>query len=63
MHRIHGYSVLVAGLLLSSRERMTLGVGAIFSDLFLTQCHANIRGWGYIFIAGQDSQVYVKMLV
>jgi hypothetical protein len=26
-----------------------------FSDLFLTQCHANLRGWSYIFIAGQGS--------
>jgi hypothetical protein len=34
-----------------------------FSDLFLIQCHANLRDWGYIFIAGQDSQAYAKMLV
>jgi hypothetical protein len=34
-----------------------------FSGLFLTQCHANLRGWGYIFIAGQGSQAYAKMLV
>jgi hypothetical protein len=34
-----------------------------FSDLFLTQCHANLRGWCYIFIAGQKSQAYDEMLV
>jgi hypothetical protein len=34
-----------------------------FSDLFLTQCHTNLRGWGYIFIAGQGSQAYAKILV
>jgi hypothetical protein len=49
-------------LSLSSRGRMTLGVGTI-SGLFLTQCHANLRDWRYIFIAGQGSQVYVEMLV
>jgi hypothetical protein len=54
--------MLETELLLSSKERMTLGVEAI-SGLFLTQCHANLRGWGYIFIAGQGSQAYDKMLV
>jgi hypothetical protein len=34
-----------------------------FSDLFLTQWHTNLRGWGYIFIAGQDNQAYADMLV
>jgi hypothetical protein len=48
--------MLVAGLLLSLRERMTLGVRVIFFGLFLTQYHTNVRGWGYIFIAGQDNQ-------
>jgi hypothetical protein len=24
-----------------------------FSGLFLTQCHTNLRGWDYIFIASQ----------
>jgi hypothetical protein len=57
------YQMLVAGLLLSSRERMTLEIRIIFSDLFLTQCHTNLRGWGYIFIVDQDSQTYVRMLV
>ena len=32
------------------REDDTVRVGAIFVGLFLTQCHANLRGWGYIFI-------------
>jgi hypothetical protein len=41
--------------LLSSRERMTLGVGAIFWFIShtITQCHANLRErmtLGYIFI-------------
>jgi hypothetical protein len=31
--------------------------------IYFSQCHANLRGWGYIFIAGQGSQAYVKMLV
>jgi hypothetical protein len=25
--------------------------------------NVNLRGWGYIFIVGQDSQTYVEMLV
>jgi hypothetical protein len=45
----------VAEFLLSSRERMTLGVGAIFWFIShtITQCHANLRErmtLGYIFI-------------
>jgi hypothetical protein len=27
-----------------------------FSSLFLTQCHTNLKGWGYIFIADQNNQ-------
>jgi hypothetical protein len=42
---------------------MTLGVGVTFFGLFLTQCHDNLRGWGYIFIPGQGSQAYAEMLV
>jgi hypothetical protein len=34
-----------------------------FSGLFLTLCHANLRGWGYIFITDQASQAYAEMLV
>jgi hypothetical protein len=44
--------MLVVGLLLLSREMMTLAVAAIFWFI----CHANLRGWGYIFIADQDNQ-------
>jgi hypothetical protein len=40
---------------------MILGVRTIF-DLFLIKCHVNLRGWGYIFIAGKDSQAYADML-
>jgi hypothetical protein len=49
-------------LLLSSRRGVTLEVEVIFW-LFLTQYHANLRGWGYIFIADKVSQAYTKMLV
>jgi hypothetical protein len=42
-------------LTLIEREDDT-GSWGNFSNLFLTQCHANLRGWGYIFIAGQDNQ-------
>jgi hypothetical protein len=31
--------------------------------VYFSQCHVNLRGWGYIFIAGQVSQSYVKILV
>jgi hypothetical protein len=40
---------------------MTLEVKQ-FSGLFLTQCHTNLRGWGYIFIGSQSSQSYAEML-
>jgi hypothetical protein len=49
-------------LTLIEREDDTRSWG-IFFGLFLTQCRTNLRGWGYIFIAGQGSQAYAKMLV
>jgi hypothetical protein len=48
-------------LTLNEREDNTRSWGN--SGLFLTQCYANLRGWGYIFIAGQGSKAYAKMLV
>jgi hypothetical protein len=49
-------------LTLIEREDDTSNWGN-FLILFLTQCHANLRGWGYIFIAGQGSRAYTEMLV
>jgi hypothetical protein len=50
-------------LTLIEREDDTRSWSNFLSGLFLTQCHANLRGWGYIFIVSQDNQAYVKMVV
>jgi hypothetical protein len=63
---VAGFSLLVvAESLLSSREDDTRSWGnflVYFSHKFI-QCHANLRGWGYIFIELLASQAYAKMLV
>jgi hypothetical protein len=48
---------LVVSGLLSLREDDTRRVGAIFVGLFFTQCHANLRGWGYKFIAASQPRI------
>jgi hypothetical protein len=53
VHR-HGRVVSSWTLTLIEREDATRSWGN-FSGSFLTQCHTNLWGWGYIFIAGQDN--------
>jgi hypothetical protein len=50
---VAGFSLLgVAESLLSSREDDTRSWGnfLVYFSYKLTQCHANLRGWGYKFI-------------
>jgi hypothetical protein len=50
---VAGFALLVAvESLLSSREDDTRSWGnfLVYFSHKLTQCHANLRGWGYIFI-------------
>jgi hypothetical protein len=63
---VAGFALLVAvESLLSSREDDTRSWGnfLVYFSHKLIQCHANLRGWGYIFIGLLANQAYAKMLV
>jgi hypothetical protein len=63
---VGGFALLVAvESLLSSREDDTRSWGnfLVYFSHKLIQYHANLRGWGYIFIGLLASQAYAKMLV
>jgi hypothetical protein len=53
----HHVDVSCFRLALIEREDDTRRVGAIFVGLFLTQCHANLRGWGYKYIAASQPRI------